>query len=239
MEKAEAARFLFRGKYQGDKIYTDEDGTWIEGVVLDYVASTVTTTELFDEPPYSVVKPITEGRVTLWIVDSDDVETQVAIYDPNETVPRYLRYKVPSVCVTEISSSDSAALPSDVATQDDIDALFGGSPAITVSAVGSQTLAPSHPFAQWFQRIVAQAGVGNYTHKFALSTAQAKTGAIFRVSVELALSSNQTIEFYSGSDSGTLLDNGAVGDSSQASWYYAEFYFNGTDWEKLQGGFLL
>lgn len=238
MEKPEEARFLFRGKLQGDKIFTDDGGDWIEGAVLNYVDATATTTQLFDEPPYLVIKPVTEGRVTLWIVDADDNETQVAVYEPDETVPKYQRYKVPCMTAIELLEEGGSTLPSAPATQADITALFGGGTTITISAAGTHDLAPNRAFGQWFQRIIAQAGSGPYTHNFTLDNAYAREGAIFRIAVEVAASANPTILIYNESTGGTLLDT-ITGDSSNAGTYFMELYFNGTEWARINGNWLL
>lgn len=237
MEKAEAATFIFRGKLLGEKIYTDNGSEWIEGVELDYVAATVTTTQLFDEPPYLVIKPVTEGRVTLWVVDSDNVETQVATYEPYETVPHFKRYKVP-VCDIDpsdlITPTSTTTLPSSVYSVADIDAMFGTGLTITVATTGTTDLAPTKSFFQWFQRIIAEDGVGNYTHKFTLDNAKAKSGAIFRVAIDLEASANQTINIYDDNIAGTLLET-VTGDSSNARYYFFEARFNGATWEKING----
>lgn len=94
-----AGTMIFRGTLNGQRIYSTINGVWAEGVPLDYVGSTtVTTTTLFDTPPYAVIKPTTIGRVSLYTVDpTSGAETLVAIYDPTETLPAWKRYKVP-VC---------------------------------------------------------------------------------------------------------------------------------------------
>lgn len=88
---------VFQGMSGGKKIYSTIGGTWGEGVSLVMTASDVTTTQTFDEPPYSVVKPVTNGRISLYSVDASNIETLVAIYDPTETSIGWRRYKVP-VC---------------------------------------------------------------------------------------------------------------------------------------------
>lgn len=92
-------KFIIRGTNNNEKIYSSDGGNWIEGVALPFVTSTVTTTQTFDAPPYQILKPVTKGRVKMYTVDDDDVETIVGWYDPDETVPSYRRFKVP-VCPT-------------------------------------------------------------------------------------------------------------------------------------------
>lgn len=99
LERTEVAgNILLKGEYQGEKIYTaDANGNWIEGESLNFTNATVTSTSLFERSPYQIVKSVTKGRVRLYMVDSDNVETLVGFYDPSETSPSYRRYKVP-VC---------------------------------------------------------------------------------------------------------------------------------------------
>lgn len=127
----------------------------------------------------------------------------------------------------------------DYYTKEQIDALTGDSADITVSAAGTHDLAPAAPFMQWFQKIVAQAGSGPYTHKFTLDNSQAKDGAIFRVYIELAASANPTIEIRDDLVTGTLLQT-LSGDSSNAGYFFfeAEFDKNSNTWRKIQGGYL-
>lgn len=89
-------KIIFRGYDDGDKIFSSDDGNWIEGLAVSFANSTVTTTQEFDEPPYQVIKPVTKGRMAIYSVDSDDVATLVAVYEPAETGPAYARYKVPA-----------------------------------------------------------------------------------------------------------------------------------------------
>jgi hypothetical protein len=243
MEKAETTKFIVRGKLSNDKIYTDDEGNWIEGVAITYLTDPVTTTQLFDEPPYQIIKPVTQGRVTLWSVDSDNNETQVAEYQPSETIPRFRRYKVPLSSGltpnTLITPSSPTSLPSDVYSKADIDAMFGGGLTITVHVDGTHDLVPPRPFVQWFQRVIAQDNGGTpYTHKFTLDNSMAKVGAIFRIAVELAASTDPHIQIFDDDVTGTLLDDSAQGDSSNATFYFFEAQFDGTNWAKINAGFL-
>lgn len=90
-------KIIFRGRLGGQKIFSSDGSNWIEGVPLTFTNATVTTTQTFDEPPYQIIKTITKGRVQLYMVDANAVETLVGYYDPPETDPSYARFKVP-VC---------------------------------------------------------------------------------------------------------------------------------------------
>lgn len=65
--------------------------------------TTVTSTNLFDAKGLKVTKPATNGRVSMYAVDTDGEETLVAVYEPSETVPRWRRYRVPCLCDGESS----------------------------------------------------------------------------------------------------------------------------------------
>jgi hypothetical protein len=96
-DESPGGSIIFRGTLNGARIFTAGSGRDIEGVALAYTNATVTTTQRFDRPPYSIIKPKTKARIKLYAVDEDDVETLVGWYDPDETNPSYARYKVP-VC---------------------------------------------------------------------------------------------------------------------------------------------
>jgi len=87
--------FNLRGISGGQPIYTGAGANTIQGENLTTVgATTLTTVNDFDEPPYEVAKPVTYGRVSMYTWDGV-TETLVAIYDPSETVPQWRRYRVP------------------------------------------------------------------------------------------------------------------------------------------------
>lgn len=87
-----------RGISGGQPIYTGAGVSTIEGENLTIAGSaTLTTTSVFDIPPYGVVKPATYNVVSMFTVDpTSGVETLVARYDPSETVPQWRRYRVPA-----------------------------------------------------------------------------------------------------------------------------------------------
>lgn len=85
-----------RGISGGQPIYTGSGSGTIEGENLTISgASTLTTVSSFDIPPYSLVKPVTYGVVSMYTWDGV-TETLVARYDPSETVPQWRRYRVPA-----------------------------------------------------------------------------------------------------------------------------------------------
>lgn len=94
-----AGSIVIRGELSGQKVYSQFDGSWNEGIQLLFTDSTVTSTQTFDRSPYEIVKSVTKGRLQLYMVDSDDNETLVGYYEPTETNPSYRRYVVP-VCTT-------------------------------------------------------------------------------------------------------------------------------------------
>lgn len=85
-----------RGISGGQTIYTEAGATTVEGENLTIAgATTLTTTSSFDIPPYSLVKPLTYGVVSMYTFDGV-TETLVARYDPSETSPQWRRYRVPA-----------------------------------------------------------------------------------------------------------------------------------------------
>lgn len=98
VDESPGGKIIVRGKLDGGKIFSNSanGNDFIEGVELNFTTATVTTTEYFDEPPYAVIKPVTKGRIQLYIVDDSGTETLVAWYEPNETTPSYSRFKVPA-----------------------------------------------------------------------------------------------------------------------------------------------
>jgi hypothetical protein len=230
LEQTESATIIFRGKLGGEAIYSLDGGGWIEGVKLSLTNATVTTTEYFDEPPYGVVKTTTNGRVSIYAVDTNAVEYLVAIYEPDENVPKYRRYKVPNaVTATQIGTGAPPALGAQFYTLEQINALFGSSGTITVNADGTHDLTVIDPFVSRTVRVIAQAGTGAYTHKFSLDNSTALTDAIFRVRLEIAASANPTLEFYDNTTAGTLLQT-ITGDSSNATYLTFMFEFDGANW---------
>lgn len=88
--------FYVRGNLNGQPVYSGSGTNTIEGIKLTYSGSSpITSAEYFDEAPYEFIKPITNGRVSMYAVDADG-ETLVAIYDPAETNPGWRRYRVPA-----------------------------------------------------------------------------------------------------------------------------------------------
>lgn len=95
--------------------------------VLPGVAQ-VTSSSKFDAVGLSAVKPSTNGRVSVFAVDDDDAETAAAIWEPDETVPRLHRYKIPD-CSTStnkylalaklayvaVANSDDEVVPGNIA----------------------------------------------------------------------------------------------------------------------------
>jgi hypothetical protein len=102
-DESPGGKIIFRGTLSGERVYSQDpdSGVWVEGIVLPFTDTTIVTTTLtIDEPPYQVIKPVTKGRLRLYAVDTDNNETLVADYYPNERNPSYARYKVPNASTT-------------------------------------------------------------------------------------------------------------------------------------------
>lgn len=222
-----AGTFLIKGTFSGEKVFSLYDGDWIEGEKVDYSGLTVTTTKYFDALGLRIVKPVTNGRVLMYIVDDDDNEILVAAYEPGETVPRWRRYRVPTCEDTAVTQSTS--LPSSqYYTKSEIDAYFTDSGTITVSSTGTHDLV----YGAYFMRtlkVVAEAGGGAYTHDFTLDNATVKTGGTLRVRMAVVASANPTLRFYDNTTGGTLLVT-VVGDADNTTDYTLVFSFDGTNW---------
>lgn len=85
---------VFKGQ-DGNRVpvRTEVDGEWITGeaVAIDSPFAT-TTTAFYPRLLDGVVKPITNGRLQIYAVNQvTSEETLIAIYEPSETVPSYLR----------------------------------------------------------------------------------------------------------------------------------------------------
>lgn len=77
----------------------DADGNYVfspdgsEGIQLNLTAAENTTSQYFSSIS-SVLKPLTNGYVTLWAVNASGAETQIGEYEPGETNIEYRRYRV-------------------------------------------------------------------------------------------------------------------------------------------------
>ncbi len=189
--------------------------------------TTVTSTKKFEASGFSAVKPVTNGRISVFCVDDDGNETAVGLWEPTEKVPRLRRYKVPT-CEGVEPVTASTLDPNQFYTKAEILALFNASDVITVDSGGNTSL----DYEMFFLRVVkiiAQAGILPYEAKFALGTAGITNGATFRIKIEIEQSSNPNLLFYSGTVAGTLMYEMA-GDSSNPLYTTLVFSFDGTDW---------
>lgn len=74
----------------GNPVYS-ADGS--EGLLLNLTASANTTSQYFSSIT-GVLKPLTQGYLTLWAVDALNQETQIGEYEPGETNIGYRRYRI-------------------------------------------------------------------------------------------------------------------------------------------------
>jgi len=74
---------------------TDGAGNRIDGVEVD-IQTTANNTAVYFSRVTEVVKPVTTDIVRLYIWDGA-TETEIAAYQPQETVPNYKRYLIPSL----------------------------------------------------------------------------------------------------------------------------------------------
>jgi hypothetical protein len=74
----------------GNPVYS-ADGS--EGLLLNLASAENTTTQYFSSLT-GVFKPLTNGYLTLWAVNSAGAETQIGEYEPGETNIGYRRYRI-------------------------------------------------------------------------------------------------------------------------------------------------
>ena len=74
----------------GNPVYS-ADGS--EGLLLNLTAESNTSTQYFSSLT-GVLKPLTNGYLTLWAVNSANEETQIGEYEPGETNIGYRRYRI-------------------------------------------------------------------------------------------------------------------------------------------------
>jgi len=82
---------VFKGNDVDGNYVFGSDGS--EGLQLDLISAENTTTQYFSALT-GVLKPLTNGYLTLWAVDASGAETQIGEYEPGETNPEYRRYRV-------------------------------------------------------------------------------------------------------------------------------------------------
>lgn len=95
-----AGSFHVRGISSGNKVYTGTGAARIEGenIAMPTTASTSTVSATtFDagDSLYAIIKPLTNGVVTLYHVAGDATETLIGRYEPGEQAPNYRRYYSP------------------------------------------------------------------------------------------------------------------------------------------------
>ena len=74
----------------GNPVYS-ADGS--EGLLLNLTTESNTSTQYFSSLT-GVLKPLTNGYLTLWAVNSQNQETQIGEYEPGETNICYRRYRI-------------------------------------------------------------------------------------------------------------------------------------------------
>lgn len=227
-EVSEASGSIYiYGTLAGEDVYCLNTATWEKREKIAFSGLTaVTSTKLYDAYKLVVTKPTTLGRVTMYAVDSAGVETAVAVYEPTELKPQWRRYWVPTCNDVSPLSSSVPVTVTQFYTKDELNAMFSDAGTITVSASGTHDLVYTAYFLRYV-RVVAQAGSGAYTHYFLLDNATARTGAIFRVALEMAASVNPTISICNNLV-GNVLQT-VTGDGN-ALYETLVFEFDGTDW---------
>lgn len=104
--------------------------------------------------------------------------------------------------------------------------MFSDEGDVTVNSAGTTSLSYG-PFYSKTLRVIAQSGT--YVRNFTLGTAHPKSGAVFRVSLEVASDAGITLNFYNATTGGTLLQE-IVGDDSNVQYETLIFSFSGSAW---------
>lgn len=229
----DAGYILIQGKRDGEDVYSLFGGNWIKGENLVVGGGMVTSTKYFDEATERIVKPITNGRVSMFVVDSAAVETAVAVFEPWETIPNFRRYLVPfcgDLTAIEETGDMTVIDISQVYTRDEIDALFADVGTIIVTGEGETDLVYGAYFLRIVRVLVEDLDGPDYVHKITLDNATVKNGGTLRVKLEIPIVSNSvTIEFYDNTTAGTLL-YARVNDTSNVIYETIVFSFNGSNW---------
>jgi hypothetical protein len=116
-------------------------------------------------------------------------------------------------------------------------AALGWAPsAISLSAAGSITISNSQTWLTGRQAISVAAGTGAYTASIILGHANVTAGALIRIPIDFAASSNPTVNIYDGSGGGTLLQ-GPLGNPNpgQTGSFTFTAGFDGENWHKEMG----
>lgn len=225
-EVSETAIIYLKGTLANREVWALNGATWEAREKLTLSGtSAITSTQYFEAEGFRAKKAATTGRIFVYSLDDAGVETLIAIWG-TETLPRYRRYRVPQcedVSPVEESSGESQG---GSYSRAQFDAMFSDAGEVTVSTTATTDLSYVAFFLKTL-RVIASAGT--YAHSFTLDTTNPKSGAVFRLSLELAASAGITINVYNESTGGTLLRQ-VVGDSSNATYLTLIFSFNGTAW---------
>lgn len=90
---------IFGRKYGGEPLQElDSDGNWQMGLTLTAAAPFVSSSTLVTQID-AITRQATQGQARLYEYDPDtDLLRDLAVFDPNETNPRYRRSRIDSVC---------------------------------------------------------------------------------------------------------------------------------------------
>lgn len=232
-EVSESAGTIYLyGTLDNETVWALNTATWERREAIAFSGtSTVTSLKYYDAQGFKAKKPITNGRISVFAVDDNNVETAIAIWDAADTLPRFKRYKVPQCEDVSSIASTAPVTPSQYYTKSELENFFSDAGTISVSAAGTHDLV----YAAYFLRIVkvtAAAGSGSYVHTFTLDNSTIKKGGTLRVKLEIAQSANPTISFYDNSLTGTLLQT-VNGDAGAAIFETHVFSYDGSafHWE--------
>jgi hypothetical protein len=108
---------------------------------------------------------------------------------------------------------------------------------IALSAAGSTAISNSQTWLQGRQPFSAGAGTGSYTAAILLSDANALAGALLRIPIDFAATTNPTINIYDNGTGGALLQTIANIDANTRSFLFTAG-FDGSAWHKETGAWV-
>lgn len=224
-----AGTIYLSGTLNGEDVWALNNTTWEKREAMAFVGTTaVTSTKYYDAHGFKITKPTTFGRVYLFTVDDDGVETLCGIYEPAEKFPRWRRYKVPECSDVEPVTATTPHPATQYFTKDEILSMFADGGTITVSADGAHDLVYA-AYITRILRVVAEAGAGPYVHAFTLDNSTVKDGGTLRIKIEMAASANITLRFYDNTVSGPTLLKELLGDSDNQRFTTLVFSYSADD----------
>lgn len=108
-----------------------------------------------------------------------------------------------------------------------------------ISAAGTTTITLAALNLRKTAQAAVSGGAGTYTHVIVLDTTNANAGDVAVVTLDMAASTNPTLEVRNATSGGTLLDTIHDTSGTETLEWSGEYVFNGTAWVKVRSFFQL